>query len=137
MGGSRIPEPLTAATTAIAVAMLALATPALAADPAAPQASGQPIVLFSTSTPAPLARAYHKTAAAAPVRRPAVPVQRIPLDGKPLIPPANLTAKPGPPPDPQPALSLETDLQPLTATPASAAMPPPGTTPPAAKSPSG
>jgi hypothetical protein len=39
-------------------------------------------------------------------------MQRIPLDGKPLIPPAAVPAKLDPPPDPRPALPLETDLQP-------------------------
>jgi hypothetical protein len=46
-------------------------------------------------------------------------VRRIPLDGKPLIPPAPPAVKLEPPPAPRPALSLETDLQPLSPSPAS------------------
>jgi hypothetical protein len=77
---------------------------------------------------------------AAPAKRPVVPVQRIPLDGKPMIPPAPLPPKLGPPPDPRPALSLETDLQPLTppSQASNSQAPSPEPAPPqAAKSPSG
>ena len=135
MRGSRVLAPKMLSAAAVAAGALFLAGAANAADynPAAP-ALGKPVVLFS---PSPVASST-PTAPRAPVaaaRRPAAPVQRIPLDGKPLIPPATLPARLGPPPEPQPALSLETDLLPVAAP--APRLPPAGTTPPAAKSPSG
>jgi hypothetical protein len=130
MRGSRISNPTIMAATAVAlVAMLAPVLAARAADIDQPPAPGQPIILFSLDTPAPTPQGFARSAGAvAPTRRPSTPVQRIPLDGKPLIPPAPPAAKLGPPPAPRPALSLETDLQPLTTPPA----PPAGASNPAA-----
>jgi hypothetical protein len=142
--GSRISDPIRYLLIALlgGAGALALAVPGRAAEmTAAPGAIGQPIVLFSPSmpSPVPLVRSAAATTAA-PAKRPAVAVQRIPLDAKPLIPPAPLPAKLGPPPDPRPALPLETDLQPLTP-PSQASNPqaPPAgpTPPPAGKSPAG
>ncbi|HWB52528.1 MAG TPA: hypothetical protein VG651_25715 [Stellaceae bacterium] len=92
-------------------------------------AVGQPIVLFprDPSAAPPGESVRHTGAAAMPARHPitpmhpVVPVQRKPLDGRPLIPPAAVPAKLGPPPAPRPALSLETDLRPLTPAPATGA----------------
>ena len=137
MRGSRIlaPKVLSAALVVAGALSLAAAAPAADYDPAAP-APGKPVVLFSPgATAPPTPAASRASVAAAPARRPAVPVQRIPLDGKPLIPPATLPARLGPPPEPQPALSLETDLLPVAAP--VPRLPPAGTTPPAAKSPPG
>lgn len=136
MRGSRIlaPKMLSAAVVAVGVLCLAVAANAADYNPAAP-ALGKPVVLFSPGAAAPSTPAPHNPAAAAPARRPVAAVQRIPLDGKPLIPPATLPARLGPPPEPQPALSLETDLLPVAAP--APRLPPAGTTPPAAKSPSG
>jgi hypothetical protein len=134
MRGSRISNPTITATTAVTlVGLLAPVLAVRAADIDQPPAPGQPIVLFSPDTPTPansgLARGATVTA---PAKRLGTPVQRIPLDGKPLIPPAPapapLGAKLGPPPAPRPALSLETDLQPLTIPPT----PPAGASNPAA-----
>lgn len=99
------------------------APPVDAADLAAPV--GPPTPLFSPSSPvaAPVSAPHpvHNVPVASPGRHPAAPVQRVPLDAKPLIPPAALPARLGPPPEPRPALSLETDLEPLGAAPPSGA----------------
>jgi hypothetical protein len=121
MRGSRITNPTTLSTTAgFFAAALALGVSAHAADDGQPPALGQPIVLFShgavTATPPGFARSV-----AIPTKHPAAPVQRAPPGGKPLIPPAPLPAKLDPPPEPRPALPLETDLQPLAPSPAPAA----------------
>jgi hypothetical protein len=130
MRGSRISNPTITATTA--VTLVGLLVPVLAVRAAEidqPPAPGQPIVLFSPDTRAPTNASLGRGAGStAPTKRPGTPVQRIPLDGKPLIPPAPPTAKLGPPPAPRPALSLETDLQPLTTPPT----PPAGASNPAA-----
>jgi hypothetical protein len=140
MRGSRIPNPVIVGATVIAATLLpAVSVRAADFDPTTPTL-GQPVVLFSPNTPA-TTTAARSPAPAAPAKRPVVPVQRIPLDGKPLIPPAAVPAKLGPPPDPQPALSLETDLQPDgPAVPTSGPPAPltnPAAQPPAAKSPPG
>ena len=130
MRGSRISNPM----AAVAVALAGLLAPALAvraADIDQPPALGQPIVLFSPETPAAaLPGAVNGPGPGAPIpaKRRATPVRRIPLDGKPLIPPAPPAVKLDPPPTPRPALSLETDLQPL----APSAAPPAGASNPAA-----
>ena len=140
MRGSRIPNPVIIGATIVA-AMLSPAVSPRAADydPAAPTL-GPPVVLFSpnANTPAPTMPAVRSpvAAAAAPAKRPVTPVQRIPLDGQPLIPPATMPAKLGPPPDPQPALSLETDLQPVGPSASAPATNPPAP-PPTTKSPAG
>jgi hypothetical protein len=134
MRGSRISNPTIMATTAVAlVGMLAPVSAVRAAGIDQPPALGQPIVLFSPDTPTATPPGFaHGAGASAPAKRPTA--QRIPLDGKPLIPPAPLAAKLGPPPAPRPALSLETDLQPLATPPA----PPAGASnPAAAKAPAG
>jgi hypothetical protein len=130
MRGSHISNPTLMVTTAVAlVAVLASAPAVRAADIDQPAALGQPIVLFSPETPsAAPSGVAHNAVAAAPAKRPATPVRRIPLDGKPLIPPAAPAVKLEPPPAPRPALSLETDLQPLAPSPA----PPAGASNPAA-----
>lgn len=115
MRGPRILIPgVTAAAASVAAAMLPALT-ARAADFDQSPALGQPVVLFSRDAPAATPTGFVRGAAAtASTRRPAVPVQRKPLDAKPLIPPAPVVAKLAPPPPPRPALSLETDLQPLS-----------------------
>jgi hypothetical protein len=132
MRGSRISNPTITATTAVTlVGLLAPVLAVHAADIDQPPAPGQPIVLFSPDARAPTNPGLGRSAnVTAPAKRPGTPVQRIPLDGKPLIPPAPapLGAKLGPPPAPRPALSLETDLQPLTIPPT----PPAGASNPAA-----
>jgi hypothetical protein len=139
MRGSRIPNPVIVATMVAAMLLPALSLRAADYDPAAPTL-GPPIVLFSPSAPV-TTPAARNPAPAAPAKRPVTPVQRIPLDGQPLIPPATMPAKLGPPPDPQSALSLETDLQPVDpAAPASGSPAPstdPAPQPPATKSPPG
>jgi hypothetical protein len=134
MRGSRISNPTITATAA--VTLVGLLVPVLAvraADIDQPPALGQPVVLFSPDTPTPASSGLgHSVGSTAPTKRPGTPVRGIPLDGKPLIPPAPapapLGAKLGPPPAPRPALSLETDLQPLTTPPT----PPAGASNPAA-----
>jgi hypothetical protein len=142
MRGSRIPNPVIFLAGVVAAATLfGVSAQAADVDSTAP-ASGQPIVLFSPNALATTLAAHSPASTpAAPARRPVAPVQRIPLDGKPLIPPATMPAKLGPPPDPQPALSLETDLQPVgQPTPTAAPQTPatnPAAQPSAAKSPPG
>ena len=140
MRGWRTPNPMFFFAGVIAAATL-VGAPVRAADvgSAAP-ASGQPIALYSPNAPAPTPVMRSPTPAA-PAKRTAAPVQRIPLDGKPLIPPATMSVKLGPPPDPQPALSLETDLQPVSPATRTAAPQDPAASPtaqpPTAKSPPG
>jgi hypothetical protein len=136
MRGSRISNPtIMAATAAVLVGLVAPVLAERAADLDQPSAPGQPIVLFSLDSPAPTPSTLMRSpAATAPAKRPATAVQRIPLDGKPLIPPAPLATKLGPPPAPRPALSLETDLQPLAS---SRAAPAGAANPAAPKAPSG
>jgi hypothetical protein len=143
MRGSRIPNPMVFGATVVAATLLPAVSPRAADyDPAAPTL-GKPVVLFSpnTNAPAPTAPAVRGSAPASPAKRPVTPVQRIPLDGKQLIPPAAEPAKLGPPLDPQPALSLETDLQPVGPAAPIPAPPAPTTNPaaqpPAPKSPPG
>jgi hypothetical protein len=138
MRGSRIPNPVIVATMVAAMLLPALSVRAADYDPAAPTL-GKPVVLFSPNAPAPSMPAVRNSAPAAPAKRPVTPVQRIPLDGQPLIPPATMPAKLGPPPDPQSALSLETDLQPVDPAAPASGSPAPSTNPapPAAKSPPG
>jgi hypothetical protein len=108
--------------------MLLLAPPAQAAD--APASLGPPVVLFSPASPAATQAPIRSAAETAPARRP-IAVHTAPIEAKPLIPPAPLPTRLSPPPEPRPALSLETDLQPLTATPPT---PPAGeASPPVAK----
>jgi hypothetical protein len=108
-------------------AVLMLALPARAAD--APASLGPPVVLFSPASPTVTQAPIHSAAEIAPAKRPVAPARSAPIDAKPLIPPA--PAKLSPPPEPRPALSLETDLQPLTVTPPT---PPTGeASPPVAK----
>jgi hypothetical protein len=94
--------------------------PALAADPS-PAPLGPPVVLFS-----------HEPPIVVPPR-PAEPMKRaartVPVQAKPLIPPA--PAPLGPPPAPRPALPLETGLQPV----AKPAASPDSTAPPTADKP--
>ena len=125
MPGSHLSNPvMIKAAAVLAVAALIYVAPAHAAELAGPPAFGQPTVLFPPSPPP-------RTLSSAPAKRPVAAVQKIPLDGKPLIPPA---AKLSPPPDPRPALSLETDLQPVAPTaPASPAPSASGAPAPAAK----
>jgi len=124
MRGSRIPNPVIIGATIVA-AMLSPAVSPRAADydPAAPTL-GPPVVLFSpnANTPAPTMPAVRSPVAAA-----AAPAKR---------PPATMPAKLGPPPDPQPALSLETDLQPVGPSASAPATNPPAP-PPTTKSPAG
>lgn len=130
MRGSRISNPTMLAATAVALVAMAVPVSAVrAADLDRPSAAGPPIVLFSLDSPQsapPVSR--HNAGAAAPTKRSTTAVQRIPLDGKPLIPPAPAAAKLEPPPAPHPALSLETTLQPL----APSSIPPAGASNPAA-----
>jgi len=145
MRGSPISNPIMRLVPALlggAGAAVLLAAPVLAADPA-PQASiGPPTPLFSPSpqatSPASAPRPMPSSALAAPAKHPAAPLQRLPPDAKPLIPPAAVSIKLGPPPDPRSALSLETDLEPLGPAEAVPSQPgPPGATAaPTAKSPS-
>ena len=128
MRGSRIPNPVIFGTAVVAATLSpAVSLRAADYDPTAPTL-GPPVVLFSPNAPltTPAARS---PAPAAPAKRPVTPVQRIPLDGQPLIPPATVSAKLGPPPDPQPALSLETDLQPVGPAAPTPASPAPSTNP--------
>lgn len=108
------------------------------ADPARPPNAGPPTALVTPSppptpqppahtTPAAAAQSAHGTPAGQPAKHAAALPQRIPLDTKPIIPPAPATAKPSPPPDPRPALPLETGLQPI----GGAQSPPPGAADPA------
>ena len=82
MRGSHISNPTLMVTTAVAlVAVLASAPAVRAADIDQPAALGQPIVLFSPETPsAAPSGVAHNAVAAAPAKRPATPVRRIPLD---------------------------------------------------------
>ncbi|HEU0215714.1 MAG TPA: hypothetical protein VFQ90_03580 [Stellaceae bacterium] len=135
MRGSRISNPIIMAATAVALAgLLAPILAVHAADLDQPPAPGQPIVLFSPDSPAPPNSGLTLGAGVTtPTKQRSTPVKRMPLDGNPLIPPAPPAAKLGPPPAARPALSLETDLQPLTTPPA----PPAGASnPAAAKAPS-
>jgi hypothetical protein len=151
MRGSPISNPVRRLVPAllggVGAAML-LAAPALAADPTPPANIGPPTSLLPASPPpsgasfakAPLATtpAHNPAAAPSPGKHTAASVQRIPLDAKPLIPPAAVPAKLGPPPDPRPALSLETDLEPLGSAGAAPSQPGPSgaAAAPAAKPPS-
>lgn len=151
MRGSRVPNPITCLALALFGGMGAMAlaaAPATAADPAPAVASvGPPTSLlpsgpmtsappsgtpFATTSFAPTP-ARSAAVVASPGRHLATPVQRAPLEAKPLIPPAPLPAKLGPPPPPRSALSLETDLQPLS--PVSSATPQPAAAGDAAPSP--
>ena len=115
----------------VAVPLLA---PVLAADPAPPGASvGPPTPLFTPSPPASSSAAAtpaKHAAVGSPGKHPVTPVQKAPLDAKALIPPAAMPAKLGPAPEPRPALSLETDLQPLGSAPSPASPSPPADKPP-------
>ena len=121
MDGSQLSNPVTRLALAllggVAAAALSIA-PVVAADPSA---VGPPTPLFTPSPPAaasvPAAPPVRSAAIASPGKHPATPVQRIPLDPKPIIPPAAMPAKLGPAPEPRPALSLETDLEPLATAP--------------------
>ena len=135
MRGSRISNPIITVTTAVALAGWLLPVfPVHAADIDQPAVPGQPVVLFSPDSPAPTNSGLPLgVGVTTPTKQRSTPVKRVPIDGKPLIPPAPPAAKLGPPPAPRPALSLETDLQPLTTPPA----PPAGASnPAAAKAPS-
>jgi hypothetical protein len=136
MRNAHLAEPVKIATAImVAGAMLSAADVADAADPDAGSASiGPPVILFSLDPPTPAPTPHggaqrNAGAATAPAKRPAVPVQRIPLDAKPLIPPAQTAAKLGAPPDPRPPLPLDTDLLPLAAAPADGDAPPPAKPP--------
>lgn len=135
MRGSRRSNPerlLASALIGGAAAAMLFAGPVLAADPAV----GPPTPLFTPSPAAP-AQPVHSAAVASPGRHPTAAVQRIPLDPRPLIPPAATPAKLAPPPEPRPALSLETDLEPLApAAGTASSQPDAGGTPPPAKPPS-
>jgi hypothetical protein len=128
MEGSHLSNPVKRLAFALpcgAAAAMLFVAPALAADPAPSSTSvGPPTPLFTPSAPpsssATPALSTH-AAVASPGKHPAAPVQRIPLDGKPLIPPAAVPAKLGAAPEPRPALSLETDLEPLAPAPSPAA----------------
>lgn len=152
MRGSPISNPIRRLVPAllgcVGAAML-FAASATAADPVPAASIGPPTPLLPASPPpkgtsvatAPITTkpAVHPPAATpSPAKHAAAPPQRIPLDTKPLIPPAAVPVKLGPPPDPRPALSLETDLEPLG--PASASPSQPGSSgeaaSPAAKPPS-
>lgn len=137
MRGSHLSNPMICLALALLGATALGVVPAMAAD-----AVGPPTSLLPSSPPAtaPAAPQPQRSVAsvASPGRHPAVPVQRAPLDGKLLIPPAPLPVRLGPPPEPRPALPLETDLQPLApATPATSQPSAAGkASPPAAKPPS-
>jgi len=90
-------------------------TPLFTPAPTTPTGSAGPTTPTSPAPPSAAASPpARKTTAASPGRHPATPVQRAPLDARPLIPPASLPARISPPPEPRPALPLETDLQPTT-----------------------
>jgi hypothetical protein len=113
---------------------MALAAPARAADATpTPLAVGQPTALFSPGSTGEAAAPSHQ--AAAPAKRATAATHPTPVKTQPLIPPV-AAPKLGPPPDPRPALSLETDLQPLVPP---APQPPPANAaaPPAVKRPAG
>ncbi|HXC30078.1 MAG TPA: hypothetical protein VNV38_19140 [Stellaceae bacterium] len=150
MRGSSIPGPVRCLMLALlggAGAALLAALPA-SADPAGLPSVGSPTPLVTPApppapqppahaTPAATTQPAHGTPAAQPAKRTAAAPQRIPLDTKPIIPPAPATAKLSPPPEPRPALPLETALQPVGgAEPrsqppgASDAVPPPNPKPP-------
>jgi hypothetical protein len=114
MRSSRISNPTVGAATAVSLlGMLVPGLAARAADVDQPAALGQPIILFSHDAPAASPPGLlHSAGATTPTKRPAGPVQRAPL-----IPPTSLAVKLGPPPAPRPAMSLETDLQPLAPAP--------------------
>ncbi|HTW54440.1 MAG TPA: hypothetical protein VME45_21305 [Stellaceae bacterium] len=137
MRGSPISNPVRRPVPALlggVGAVMLLAAPLLAADPAPSASIGPPTPLLPVSPPpsgasfatAPFVTtpAHIPAPAPSPGKHAGPPVQRIPLDAKPLIPPAAVPAKLGPPPDPRSALSLETDLEPLG--PAAAVSPQPG-----------
>jgi hypothetical protein len=120
-----------------ACAAAVVAGPARADPP--PAMIGKPTALFAPSTPGAAPQTpsagFVSTAVKLP---PAVPFPNKPAATKPLIPPAPLPAKLGPPPEPRPALSLDTRLQPL-APPSQASSPasPAGETAPSAGKPPG
>jgi hypothetical protein len=111
-------------------AALAFAVPAAAEDtnsaqpgatevaPAVPAASPQPAPKIVPS-------------AAAAKRPAAAPVHPASVQATAVIPPAPVPSKFSPPPDPRPALSLETDLQPLAPATPRADGPPPAAKAPA------
>jgi hypothetical protein len=136
MEGSRLSNPVKRLVLALlggAGAVTLLVAPILAADPAPSGTSvGPPTPLFTPSSPAGSSGAATPAthaAVASPGKHPATPVQRVPLDAKALIPPAAVPAKLGPAPEPRPALSLETDLEPLGPLPSPAAPTPPANKP--------
>ena len=115
MANSRIPIGV---TVAIIGASLAMSGPVLAADPT-------PLIPPATSPPAaiaiPLAPPAHKVPVAA--KHTPAPAH---AQTQPLIPPAILSgpsSQLGPPPAPREPLSIETDLLPLSATPAASTPP--------------
>jgi hypothetical protein len=122
MRGSHPLNPVLYLALALLGAAAFAVTPAAAADAVGPPTSLLPPSLPTTAAAPQPQRSV--ASVASPGKRAALPVQRAPLDGRPLIPPAALPAKLGPPPEPRPALPLETDLQPLA--PASSATPEPG-----------
>lgn len=138
MEGSRLSNPVKRLALtllcAAGVAML-LVAPVWAADAAPVDANvGPPTPLFTPSPPTggpstAQAPAMH-AAVASPGKHAVIPVQRMPLDAKALIPPAAVPAKLGLAPEPLPALSLETDLEPLGPTPSPASRTPPADKPP-------
>lgn len=115
MKGSRISNPV----KHLALAPLdGAAAMGLAADSAQSGASiGPPLPLSAPSAAAnlrPAAAAPTQVAVVSPGRHSAAPVRPIPLDAKPLIPPAAKPGKLSSVPEPRPALSLETDLEALS-----------------------
>jgi hypothetical protein len=126
MRGLPIPDPVRHRMLALlggAGAVLLAALPA-SADPAGPPPNvGPPTALVAPAprpapqpaahaTPAAAAQSAHGAPAGQPAKHAAASPQQIPLDTKPIIPPAPTTAKLSPSPEPRPALPLETGLQP-------------------------
>lgn len=122
MRGSRVTDPINYSMVALLGGIVAACSTlnALAADGAV----GPPTSLLQpTAAPAPPVAAASPLPRSAvsvpsPGKHPTMSVSRAPLVDKPLIPPATIPAKLGPPPEPHAALPLETDLQPLGTSPA-------------------
>ena len=123
MRGSRLPNPIgrlaRVARRGRRIALLGGACaaavapgPVRAADPP-PAIVGKP--MFTPSTPRAATQPPRGGFISTAVKQPAASLlPDKPTETKPLIPPAPLPVKLGPPPEPRPALSLDTRLQPLT-----------------------
>jgi hypothetical protein len=124
MRGSRLPNPVgclaRVAGRGRRIALLGGACAAIVAPGPVARAADPPAAIvgkpmFTPSTPRAATQPPRGGFISTAVKQPAASLlPDKPAETKPLIPPAPLPVKLGPPPEPRPALSLDTRLQPLT-----------------------